>query len=63
MAEIERLNVCVKDGHHIIGVGRSKFYQLINRGEIPVIKLGRRTLVPVSALRAFVARKMEEAAK
>lgn len=38
------------------GLGRSKFYELIAAGEIEVVKIGRRTLVPDESLRTFVAR-------
>lgn len=38
------------------GLGRSKFYELIAAGEIEVVKVGRRTLVPDASLRAFVER-------
>lgn len=38
------------------GLGRSKFYELIAAGEIEVVKVGRRTLVPDESLRTFVDR-------
>jgi excisionase family DNA binding protein len=38
------------------GIGRSKFYELVAEGQIEVVKIGRRTLVPDDSLRAFVAR-------
>lgn len=59
---IEPLNVSISDAARILGCGRSKTYELIRENRITVIKLGRRTLVPVSALRAFVETKMKEAA-
>lgn len=39
----------------MIGLGRSKFYELVQDGEIEVIKVGRTTLVVVASLYAFVA--------
>ena len=62
MADIEPLAVAITEGARIVGRGRSKFYQLINEGQIPSIKLGRKSLVPVVALRAFIETKMREAA-
>jgi excisionase family DNA binding protein len=58
---MEPLTVPIQEACRLIGCGRSKFYQIINENGIPVIKLGRRTLVPVSALRAFVTSKLEAA--
>lgn len=40
-----------------IGVGRSTFYKMIASGEIPVIKIGNRTLVRVADLEDWVARQ------
>lgn len=37
------------------GIGRSKLYELIQEGEIEVIKIGAMTLVPVASLEAFIA--------
>lgn len=38
------------------GIGRTKLYELINNGEIEAVKLGRRTLICTSTVRAFVDR-------
>ncbi len=60
--ELEALAVPISQACRALGIGRSKCYQLINENQLAVIKLGRRTLVPVAALRAFVETKMKEAA-
>lgn len=36
--------------HKRIGVGRTKFYELLNQREIPSIKIGKRRLVRVAEL-------------
>ena len=41
-----------------VGLGRTKFYELIGRGEIKVIKVGSRTLIPESELQRWLSRKM-----
>ena len=41
-----------------VGLGRTKFYELINAGEIKAIKVGQRTLIPESELQRWLARKM-----
>lgn len=40
--------------------GRTKFYTLVKAGDIEIVKLGSRSLVPVDSLRAFVARLREK---
>jgi excisionase family DNA binding protein len=44
------------DACRFIGVGRSKFYELVGRGEIEVVKVGTRTLVPMTSLEQFIRR-------
>jgi len=41
----------------IVGVGRSKVYELISAGELPSIRLGGSVRVPVDQLREWVNRK------
>ena len=35
---------------HMLGIGRSKFYELVGEGAIETVKVGRSTLVPVESL-------------
>ena len=51
--QIDPLFVPINDGAKIIGLGRSKFYELISQKKIPLVKLGRKSLVSVAALRTF----------
>jgi excisionase family DNA binding protein len=37
-------------------IGRTKFYELVANGEIPVRKIGKKTLVAAADLRTFVER-------
>jgi excisionase family DNA binding protein len=41
----------------MIGVGRTKFYELIAAGEIEAIKLGNATLIPTASLQALIDRR------
>ena len=43
-----------------IGVSRSRVYELIAKGDIPSIKVGGVTRVPVDSLRDWVARQLAE---
>jgi excisionase family DNA binding protein len=45
----------VTEAWEILGVGRTTLYELIARGEIRAVKIGRRTLIPDEELQRFVA--------
>jgi excisionase family DNA binding protein len=44
----------IPEAARLLGVGKRSIYRQISEGNLPVVKLGRRTLVSSSALRAFV---------
>ena len=46
----------VRDAAARIGISRSSFYLAIARGEIPIAKVGNRTLVLDEDLRAYLSR-------
>lgn len=48
--EIEKLTLTVDETAKILGIGRQLAYERVKTGEIPVIKIGRRLLVPRRAL-------------
>ena len=50
----ERLVYSVAEAGALLGISRAFAYELVARGELPVIRLGRRRLVPKAALIAFV---------
>lgn len=52
--EFEPIAVAIPTAAAMIGISRSKFYELLEAGEIDAIKLGRRRLIVVSDLREFV---------
>ena len=60
--QIDPLFVSVNDGAKIIGLGRSKFYELVGQQKIPIVKLGRKSLVSVAALKEFAATLTKSAA-
>lgn len=53
---IPRAAVSVEEAAEALGIGRTYAYQLIKEGELETIKTGRRRLVPVKAVEAFLAR-------
>jgi excisionase family DNA binding protein len=52
----DRLVYTVAEAGELLGISRAFAYELVARGELPVIRLGRRRLVPKAGLLALVAR-------
>jgi len=50
---LDILNVNVLQACAMLGIGRSKLYELMNTGQLETVKLGTRTLVRVASIRAF----------
>ena len=46
----ERLTVTVEEAAGMLGISRGLAYELVRRGELPSLRLGRRIVVPVRAL-------------
>jgi excisionase family DNA binding protein len=46
----------------LLKVGRTKVYELMDRGDLPSLKIDRCRRVPRSGVDAFIVRKLEEAA-
>ncbi len=52
-----RVNWRVDDFCHAHGIGRTLVYEEIKRGELKIIKVGKRTLIPDSEAKAWQERK------
>jgi excisionase family DNA binding protein len=52
----EPIAVRIPQAAKMIGIGRSKLYELIGKGEIETVKLGSATLVAVKSLHALMER-------
>jgi len=50
----ERLLLRVEEVAQTLGIGRSKTYELIAAGELPVVRVGRCVRVPAAAVRLWV---------
>lgn len=46
----EPRTMTVEEASEILGISRGHAYELIRRGELPGIRLGRRVVVPVRAI-------------
>lgn len=50
MNDTNRLTYTLQEAAQLLGVGRSAAYEAAKQGQIPVIRVGRRLLVPKVAL-------------
>ncbi len=50
------LAVSVDDAVDMSGLGRSTIYAALSAGDLPSLKVGRRRLIPVVGLKAWLAR-------
>ncbi|WP_341896607.1 helix-turn-helix domain-containing protein [Sphingobium sp. YR657] len=50
------LTVRIPDAIRMTGIGRSKLYELIQSGDIEIVKIGSATLIPVESLRQLINR-------
>ena len=50
----DRLTVTVEEAGRMLGISRGLAYELVRRGDLPHIRLGRRLVVPVRQLEALV---------
>lgn len=57
---MDPITVRPADGFAALGVGVTKGYELINAGDLKVIKIGRATRITVESIKAFVARQSAE---
>ena len=48
------LTMSVTAAARALGISRGLAYELVHRGELPAVRLGRRLLVPVAALDRLV---------
>lgn len=51
------LCVRIKVAARMIGIGRTKLYELIGNGEVDVVKVGKATLVTTASLNAMIERR------
>ena len=59
-APTQRLLLRVPEVAKALGLGRTKVYELISTGELPVIRLGRAVRVSVAALHKWVEEREKQ---
>ena len=55
MVTTEKLVLTVPEAGELLGVSRAHAYLMVKMGQIPIIKLGRRIVVPKVALEKMLA--------
>lgn len=58
--EVERLAVGVEEAADMLGIGRSSVFALMNAGALKSLKVGKRRLIAVAELRAFLDRQTKQ---
>ncbi len=58
-AQIEPILVPTRHAYAMLGIGHSKFYDLVKAGELSLVKNGKQSFVEYAKLKAFVARLRE----
>jgi excisionase family DNA binding protein len=51
----DKLTLTVEEAGRKVGLGRSAAYGAVRRGEIPVVRIGRKLFVPEKALEMWLA--------
>jgi excisionase family DNA binding protein len=62
LESMERLLIRVKEASYQTGIPLSTLYQMVNGGEIPVVRRGRSIRIPVKALHEWIERQTRAAA-
>lgn len=60
---ISPLSVGVDESARLIGVARSMMYEILARGDLQSFKIGRRRLILIKDLEAFIDRQAKENAR
>ena len=59
-ADEARLVWTVEEAGRMLGISRAHAYELVARGELPHLRLGRRVVVPKHAIELLLARAVFE---
>lgn len=51
----DRLTVSVEEAGKLLGISRGLAYELVARGELPALRLGRRRVIPRAAIDVLIA--------
>jgi excisionase family DNA binding protein len=55
-----QLTLTVPEAARVLGISRSMAYEAVRRGEIPVLRFGRRVIVPRAALMKMLGEEVDK---
>lgn len=55
-----KLLLTIPEAAERLGLGRSKFYELIQAGEVPAVRIGRAVRVPAERLREWTEKLQQD---
>ena len=55
--QLERLLARPAEGAKMLGISRSKIYEMLNAGDLPCLRLGKTWRIPIDELRRWIADK------
>ena len=58
--EAEKETLTVEETAQVLGIGRSLAYRMVQGGELPTLRLGRRILIPREALTQLLSAQTGE---
>ncbi|MGJ8586506.1 MAG: helix-turn-helix domain-containing protein [Marinosulfonomonas sp.] len=56
---MEKMLVSIAEAGQMLGLGRSKIYEMINGGQLVTMHIGRRRLVKIDSIKALVEQSEE----
>jgi excisionase family DNA binding protein len=56
----QRLLLRIPEVMTLLGLGRTKIYELIGSGDLPVIRVGKAVRIPVAALEKWVEQRQHQ---
>ncbi len=57
---MEKLTIKATELPDVLGIGRNTAYALIKRADFPSVRIGRRIVIPVDALKSWLERQSDE---
>lgn len=60
VAPIDRELLRAEEVARVLGIGRSKVFEMLRAGELPVIRLGRSVRIPRRALAEWIEQRTEQ---
>lgn len=61
--ELPRLLLRPGEAAEVLGIGRSRMYEIIAAGLIPCVRIGKTVRVPAEALRQWISEQLSEQRK